>query len=131
MVDVEILQAFNSSSLAIKLSFLVLRQEIELFHVFSSLVKFSHFSTSRAKASFSLTIFLFSLTSKSSWNSKISSFSLMVFIKSLIFFFCSLVRFAKSKDKSSSFSLELPSSSEVVYLGYLYNVPYSFCYPWP
>jgi hypothetical protein len=39
----------------------------------------------------------------------------MVFINSLIFFFCSMVRFAKREDKSSSFSLELPSSSEVVY----------------
>jgi hypothetical protein len=29
------------------------------------------------------------------------------------------LRFAKIEDKSSSFSLELPSSSEVVYLGYL------------
>jgi hypothetical protein len=41
----------------------------------------------------------------------------MVFINSLIFFFCSMIRFAKIEDKSSSFSPELPSSSEVVYLG--------------
>jgi hypothetical protein len=40
----------------------------------------------------------------------------MVFNISLIFSFCSTVRFAKREDKSSSFSLELPSSSEVVYL---------------
>jgi hypothetical protein len=53
------LQAFNSSILAIKLTFSVLRQEIESMHVFSSLVKFLHFSTSRAKASFSLTFFCF------------------------------------------------------------------------
>jgi hypothetical protein len=47
-VDVGTLQAFNSSILAIKLAFLVLRQEIESLHVSSTLVKFWHFSTSRA-----------------------------------------------------------------------------------
>jgi hypothetical protein len=41
----------------------------------------------------------------------------MVFINSLIFSFSSMARFAKREDKSSFFSLELPSSSEVVYLG--------------
>jgi hypothetical protein len=45
---VEGLQAFNSSILAIKLTFSVLRQEIESLQILSSLVKFSHFSTSRA-----------------------------------------------------------------------------------
>jgi hypothetical protein len=45
-IDVEILQAFNSSILAIKLEFLVLRQEIESLQLLSSLDKFSHVSTS-------------------------------------------------------------------------------------
>jgi hypothetical protein len=57
MVDVGILQAFNSSILATKLTFSVLRQKIESLRIFSSLVKFLYFSTSRAKASFSLTFF--------------------------------------------------------------------------
>jgi hypothetical protein len=61
MVDVGTWQAFHSSILAIKLTFSVLRQEIESLHVFSYLVKFLHFSTSRAKTSFSLTIFFISL----------------------------------------------------------------------
>jgi hypothetical protein len=39
----------------------------------------------------------------------------MDFINSFIFSFCSMVRFVKRKDKSSFFSLELPSSLEVVY----------------
>jgi hypothetical protein len=69
-------------NLAIKLTFSVLRQDIESLHVFSSLVKFLRFSSSRAKPSFSLTNLLFSLTSKSSWHSKISSLFLMVFINS-------------------------------------------------
>jgi hypothetical protein len=47
-VDVEILQAFNSSTLAFKLAFSSLRQEIESLQMLSSLDKFSHFSTSRA-----------------------------------------------------------------------------------
>jgi hypothetical protein len=38
-------------------------------------------------------------------------------INSFIFFFWSLVRFVKREVKSSSLPLELPSSSEVVYLG--------------
>jgi hypothetical protein len=57
MEDVETLQAFISSILAIKLTFSVLRQEIESLHVFSSSVKFLHFSTSRAKSSFSFFCF--------------------------------------------------------------------------
>jgi hypothetical protein len=48
IVDVEGLQAFNSSILAIILVFSVLRQEIESLQIISSLDKFSHFSTSRA-----------------------------------------------------------------------------------
>jgi hypothetical protein len=47
-VDVEILQAFNSSILAFKLAFSVLIQEIESLQISSSLDKFSHFSTSIA-----------------------------------------------------------------------------------
>jgi hypothetical protein len=43
MVDVGTQQEFNSSILAIKLAFLVLRQEIESLLVFSSLVKILHF----------------------------------------------------------------------------------------
>jgi hypothetical protein len=46
MVDVGTWQAFNSS---IKLTFLVLRQEIESLHVFSSLVKFLHFQLQEQK----------------------------------------------------------------------------------
>jgi hypothetical protein len=42
--DVETLQAFNSSILAIKLAFPVLRQEIESLKSLNSLDKFSHFS---------------------------------------------------------------------------------------
>jgi hypothetical protein len=42
-VDVEILQAFNSSILAFKLAFSVLRQEIESLQISSSLDKISHF----------------------------------------------------------------------------------------
>jgi hypothetical protein len=42
-VDVETLQAFNSSILAIKLAFSVLRQEIESLQSLSSLDEFSHF----------------------------------------------------------------------------------------
>jgi hypothetical protein len=49
MVDVETLQAFNSSILAIKLTFSVLRQEIQSLHVFSSLVKFRIFQLQEQK----------------------------------------------------------------------------------
>jgi hypothetical protein len=47
-VDVGTLQALNSSILAFKLAFSILRQEIESLQILSSLDKFSHFSTSRA-----------------------------------------------------------------------------------
>jgi hypothetical protein len=75
--------------------------------------------------------FLCSLTSRSSWNSKTSSFSLMDFINSLIFSFYFMIRFAKAEEKSSFFSLELPSSSKVVYLEVSLSIPTSFCPPWP
>jgi hypothetical protein len=68
---------------------------------------------------FQLNNFLFSLTRKSSWLSKRSSFSLMVSINSFNFFFWSMLRLAKREIKSSSLSLELPSSLDVVYLGWL------------
>ena len=38
-------------------------------------------------------------------------------INSFNFFFCSMLRLAKRESKSSSLSLELPSSLDVVYLG--------------
>jgi hypothetical protein len=49
MVDVGKRQAFNSSILAIKLAFSVLRQEIEPLLVFSYLVKFLHFQLQEQK----------------------------------------------------------------------------------
>jgi hypothetical protein len=49
MVDVETLQTFNSSILAIKLTFSVLRQEIKSLHAFSSLFKFLHFQLQEQK----------------------------------------------------------------------------------
>jgi hypothetical protein len=42
-VDVDGLQAFNSSIFVIKLSFSILRQEIESLQILSSLDKFLHF----------------------------------------------------------------------------------------
>jgi hypothetical protein len=50
----------------------------------------------------------------------------MDFINSLIFSFYSMVRFAKREDKPSFFSIELPSSSEVVYLGV--SLEYTFLF---
>jgi hypothetical protein len=68
---------------------------------------------------FQLNNFLFSLIRKSSWLYKSSSFSLIVSINSFNFFFWSMLRLAKRDIKLSSLSLELPSSLDVVYLGWL------------
>jgi hypothetical protein len=45
-LTIESLQTFDFSALAIKLTFSVLRLEIMSWQMLSSLVKFSHFSTS-------------------------------------------------------------------------------------
>jgi hypothetical protein len=60
IVDVETLQAFNSYILAFKLSFSVLRQEIESLQMLSSLDKFSHFFYFKSISIFQLNnIFIF------------------------------------------------------------------------